>query len=438
MPKHLKIFLIFLFLHPPSNSQTLYFPPLNGNTWDTLSPAGIGWCLPYVDSLYTYLDQNNTKAFLLLKNGKIVLEKYFGSFTQDSAWYWASAGKTLTAFAVGIAQQEGFLNLQDSSSMYLGTGWTIAPPQKEKLITILDQLRMSSGLDDNVPDHYCTLDTCLKYLADAGTRWAYHNGPYTLLDSVIENATSMTLNQWITQKIKNPTGMTGAFFPSGFNNVFYSKARSMARFGLLLLNKGKWNTTPVLTDSIFFNAMTTSSQIMNPSYGYLTWLNGKTSFLLPGSQFSFPGSLMPDAPSDMYAALGKNGQLINVVPSSGLVMVRMGDTPNGAEVSTLFNDTIWIKLKQIMCEPNLLSTSYEIQFQLYPNPADNFIHFQANQSGCFELYDILGVKRIVQRIEPGDQTVAINSLVGGSYYVVFISDDRSKPAYISKLQVHQH
>ena len=437
MPKHLKIFLIFLFLHPTSNSQTLYFPPLNGNTWDTLSPAGIGWCLPYVDSLYTYLDQNNTKAFLLLKNGKIVLEKYFGSFTQDSVWYWASAGKTLTAFAVGIAQQEGFLNLQDSSSMYLGTGWTIAPPQKEKLITILDQLRMSSGLDDNVPDHYCTLDTCLKYLADAGTRWAYHNGPYTLLDSVIENATSMTLNQWITQKIKNPTGMTGAFFPSGFNNVFYSKARSMARFGLLLLNKGKWNTTPVLTDSIFFNAMTTSSQIMNPSYGYLTWLNGKTSFQLPGSQFSFPGSLMPDAPSDMYAALGKNGQLINVVPSSGLVMVRMGDTPNGAEVSTLFNDTIWIKLKQIMCEPNTLNISNEFPFQLYPNPAGNFIRFNVNQSGWFELYDLLGVKRIVQRIQIGEQSIALHNLAGGSYYIVFISDDRKKPVVRYRLQVNQ-
>ncbi|MEZ5069123.1 MAG: hypothetical protein R2847_11860 [Bacteroidia bacterium] len=38
---------------------------------------------------------------------------------------------------------------------------------------------MTSGLDDGVPDNHCTYDSCLVYLADAGTRWAYHNAPYT-------------------------------------------------------------------------------------------------------------------------------------------------------------------------------------------------------------------------------------------------------------------
>lgn len=92
--------------------------------------------------------------------------------------------KTLAAFTLGIAQQEGFLSISDTSSNYLGAGWTDCPPIKEEKITIWNQLTMTSGLNDAVPYHYCTLDSCLQFLANAGTRWAYHNGPYTLLDEV--------------------------------------------------------------------------------------------------------------------------------------------------------------------------------------------------------------------------------------------------------------
>ena len=70
-----------------------------------------------------------------IADGKIVLEKYFGTFTQDSIHYWASAGKSLTATMIGIAQQKGLLNINDSVSKYLGVGWSSETRQKEKLIT---------------------------------------------------------------------------------------------------------------------------------------------------------------------------------------------------------------------------------------------------------------------------------------------------------------
>lgn len=57
------------------------------------------------------LEAENTKAFILLKDGKIALEKYFGSHTRATPWYWASAGKTLTAFMVGIAVEESDLSI---------------------------------------------------------------------------------------------------------------------------------------------------------------------------------------------------------------------------------------------------------------------------------------------------------------------------------------
>lgn len=75
-----------------AQGQTIYFPPLTGNTWDTLSPRSQGWCTDQLPALYNYLGATNTKAFIVLKNGRIVLERYFGTFTADSTWYWASAG----------------------------------------------------------------------------------------------------------------------------------------------------------------------------------------------------------------------------------------------------------------------------------------------------------------------------------------------------------
>ena len=172
-------------------AQSLYFPPKIGNTWDTISPTGLGWCQERIDSLYAFLEQKDAKAFILLKDGKIVLEKYFGTFTQDSAWQWNSAGKTLTGFTVGIAQQEGHLKITDTTSKYLGKGWTSCTSTQEDKITIKHQLSMTTGLDDNILTWSCTKNTCLKYLTDPETRWAYHNAPYTLLDDVISNATGV-------------------------------------------------------------------------------------------------------------------------------------------------------------------------------------------------------------------------------------------------------
>ena len=172
----------------------IYFPPTVGNSWETRTPTELGRCEDQLPELVSLLESNNTKAFLVLKNGRIVIENYFGTFTQDSLWYWASAGKTLTSYLVGIAQQNGQLSIEDLSSSYLGSGWTSCTAAQENNITVRNQLTMTSGLDDGGVDDDCTLPICLNYLAPSGTRWAYHNAPYTRLDGVLEGATGQTLN----------------------------------------------------------------------------------------------------------------------------------------------------------------------------------------------------------------------------------------------------
>lgn len=372
--------------------QSLYFPPVSGSTWQTVSPASLGWCVSEIDSLYDFLEKGETKAFILLKDGKIAIEKYFGSFTQDSVWYWASAGKSLTAFLVGLAQQEGFLKIQDTSSKYLGTGWSSLTAAQESAITVRNHLSMTTGLDDGAGNPDCTLKSCLQYKADPGLRWAYHNAPYTLLDKVIEGATGKNLNSYASEKLKNATGITGLFIKLDYNNVFFSTARTMARFGLLTLAKGAWNGVKIMTDTGYFREMVSTSQNLNKSYGYLWWLNGKQSYMVPGLQLVIPGSIMDAAPDDMFSGLGKNGQYCNVVPSKNLVVIRMGNNPpqGGGLVPTAYNNNIWKILNKIMCSSNSIADFENTEAGFYPNPATDKIQFHETPHRV-SIYSVSGV-----------------------------------------------
>jgi len=419
--KQILLITLCLFLIGKSFSQNLYFPPLVGKNWDTLSAKEMGWCTDKLDTLYDYLGSTQTKSFMVLVDGKIVLEKYFGTFNQDSSWYWASAGKTLTAMVVGIAQQEGFLNLNDSTSKYLGAGWTSLSQEKEGLISIRNQLTMTNGLDDGIAiNKDCTLKSCLQYKANAGERWAYHNAPYTLLDQVVSNATQQTYQQYFNNSIRNKTAISGLWLKVDYNNVFFSNTRSMARYGLLLLNRGKWDQTEVLTDTNYFNQMTKPSQNLNRAYGYLTWLNGSSNYMLPGTQLVFNGMLAPNAPADMYAALGKNGQILMVVPSKKLLVIRMGNDPDdGSLVPTTYANNIWVQLNKVICNgSNALSDLRDnVSIQLFPNPTEASFSIEGldkNHLKFIQIYDTQG--RLVQT-ETNAKFIDISRLAAATYYV---------------------
>ncbi|MCB9256992.1 MAG: serine hydrolase [Chitinophagales bacterium] len=332
--------------------EELYFPPLVGNTWERKSLATLEWDSTASLDLENYLASNGTRAFIILQNGRIVMERYWGnnitntsSFQENSLWYWASAGKTLTAFLVGIAQEENLLSIEDKSSDYLGQGWTNMSLAQENNIKIKHQLMMTTGLDYTAADLDCTDDTCLVYLNEPGTQWYYHNAPYTLLESVVANASSETYNAFTDSRIEAKTGMDGTWIQQDYLNVYWSTARDAARFALLLLADGTWDGTPVLSDQTYLNQMRNTSQNLNESYGYLTWLNGKPSIIYPGLASPLGLQLSPNAPADLYTGMGKNGQFIEVVPSLNLVVIRMGEAPDNSLVPTQFHDDMWLRIK---------------------------------------------------------------------------------------------
>lgn len=238
--------------------------------------------LDKLEELKIFLAEENSKSLMILVDGKVIVEAYFNGHRPNDLWQWNSAGKTLVTSIIGIAQQEKLLNINDKVSDYLGTGWTNMPIQKENLITIKNLLSMTSGIDDT---KQLVIKRNLTHTADAGERWAYGNVFQKLID-VVEKASKQDFNTYFDTKIGKKLGMQGFWRFGQVFKTYRSDTKSMAKFAKLILNNGQWKGEQII-DKNFIKEAINSSQNLNPSYGYMWWLNGKEHFMTPKSQEVF-------------------------------------------------------------------------------------------------------------------------------------------------------
>jgi len=327
-------------------TDAMYFPSNTDTTWARTSLSSLGWNENAVQPLLDFLNKTHTKSFMILVNGRIVMENYFNGHTAQTEWEWNSAGKSLVSFTVGIAQQEGLLDINDKVSKYLGNGWSSEALEKEHLITIKNLLSMTSGLDS---ENQLVIKKNMTYVADAGSKWSYNN-VFQLLMKIVANASHQDFDTYFKSKIANKIGMDGFWNNGLIFKIYHSNTRSAARFGLLALNNGQWKNEQIINQT-FFHDCTISSQSLNPSYGYLWWLNGKSSYMVPGSDKVFQGYLIPNAPADLYAAMGARDQRIYVIPGKNMVVVRMGEPSNPAHPTFAlsgFDKALWEKIDAVI------------------------------------------------------------------------------------------
>jgi CubicO group peptidase (beta-lactamase class C family) len=407
--KRIVALLVTLVASVSTPAQELYFPPEQSTgVWETRSPQDLNWCQDRLDSLQEFLRRTYTKAFIVLKDGRIVREWYFDAFQRDSVWYWASAGKTVTAALVGIAQDQKLLDINAPSSRYLGNGWSMMTKAQEDAITVRHHLTMTSGVEGRGPDDTdCRTPDCFTYRAAPGTIWDYYNPAYLKLQDIVAAASKMNFTSYYTQNLARRIGMGGVFI----NGVLWSVPRSMARFGLLLLAKGMWNGDTVIRDQSYFADMVSTSQNLNPSYGYLFWLNGKDRMMLPGIEASLPGPLIPQAPSDMYMGLGKNDQKLYVIPSQNMVIIRMGNPPTGSEpMQVVYDRQMWELISALPCATSVTETNEADTPATWPNPVIDVLHHRGTS---------VVIRTIDGRVVRSEvaSSVDISNLPGGVYMV---------------------
>lgn len=410
-------------------AQELYFPPTTGE-WETTDYADIGYCDENIAELLQYLDEGDSKAFILLKDGKIVIEEYFNNHSADMNWYWASAGKSLTALLIGIAQEEGILDIQNLTADYLGNDWADCSSAVQE-VKIIHQLTMTSGLDYTVDNEDCTDPGCLQCLNDPGKEWYYHNAPYTLLGNVIANASDENINQYTSTRLTGRVGMNGFWLQVGDNRLYFSTARSMARFGLLMLAGAEWDGEAILSDMTYYESMIVPSQEINPAYGYLWWLNGQDHFRLPGSTLDFNGMILPSAPADTYAAIGANGQYAIVIPSDNVVMIRMGNDPDESLVPINYLRGLMDRYDALSCMTSTHDAIENDVLSIYPTIATDRIYISGHHDVLrYQVYDHMG-RILLQGATMSE--VFVSQLTSGIYYILLEREDRVEAHSFMKL-----
>lgn len=325
-------------------SKELYFPPTDGGEWQTADPASAGFAPEKLKAVFDYAREQRSSGVVILHNGRLVAEEYWDadepkgngaargrSYDQrvvgkDAAGHViedvASAQKSVSSILCGMAQERGLLKITDPVSRYLGAGWSKGTPEQEGAITVRHLLTMTSGLDEQ-----------LNYEAPAGTVWMYNTTAYSRTLMCTAAAAKLNRDELTKAWLTDPIGMHDTRWAeraspgvAAVNAVgLATTARDLARFGLLILANGDWNGEPVIRDKQFLHDALHPSQTLNPSYGYLWWLNGQSQ-VRRGRQL-VKGPLIPTAPADLVAALGANHRKCYVVPSLGLVVTRLGDNP---------------------------------------------------------------------------------------------------------------
>ncbi len=329
---------------PDPRSLAMYFPPTATDDWETVSPAALGWDTTALNNALTYAGQQKSTGVVILWRGRIAAERYWNGWTPTKDSIIASAGKSVTSFLIGQLQEQGRLNITRPASTYLGTGWSRSPASEPR-ITVQHLLSMNSGLDDS-----------LRFVLEPGARFYYNNPAYYQTFDLITRVSGQGMNAVTGTLLWNRIGMRTATWRFNVDTgepgfILSCSTRDMARFGLLVLNKGRWDSQVLLADTSYLRASLSTSQASNPSYGYLWWLNGKASYRTPGPYLlpNTSGSLIPSGPSDLVAALGKGDKKIYVIPSLDLVVVRHGaeaDVAGGNPLAvSAFDEQWWQRLR---------------------------------------------------------------------------------------------
>lgn len=309
-------------------SQQLYFPA--AKEWETVTPRAVGWNEARLEKALDYARDAKSSGVVILHNGRIMAERYWQpenpSFRYKGLLHGksspghaiedvASCQKSVVSTMVGIAADKKLLTLDDPVHKHLGKGWSKATEAQESRITIRHLLTMTSGLNER-----------LRFEAAPGTKWKYNTAAYSQCLQIVCEATGKEANEITREWITRPLGMSDSKWVKrrglGANKFgFATTARDLARFGLMIQARGKWDdgqkTSQIVPESYLKQALN-PSQKLNRAYGYLWWLNKPRRAR---------ARVISAAPKDLFGAFGALGRKCYVVPSLGLVVTRLGDEP---------------------------------------------------------------------------------------------------------------
>lgn len=301
-------------------------------------------------------EEHHTRALVVVRDGKVLAERYaegFGPNTPQISW---SQGKSITAALLGVAIQEGYLDLWLDDPAPVPEWRGEDDPRRE--ITLRNLLNMSSGLDflnlglggprswTDENEHFRIYFEGLDVFEHAvnqpmdlppGSRFRYRNSDPLTVGRIVRRAVEAAGEDYLTfpqralfdrigaRSFVLETDPHGNFILTGYD---FGSARDWARFGLLHLWDGVWEGERILPEGWVDFVRAPAPGDPDRSYGGFFWVNR--------------GGMLPRAPEDAYLAAGFMGQNTVIVPSRDLVVVRLGPSPEDsmAYLSDIVGDVV--------------------------------------------------------------------------------------------------
>jgi CubicO group peptidase (beta-lactamase class C family) len=261
-------------------------------------------------------------SLLIIRNGYVMLDAYFHPYDGSFPHKLASVTKSVTATLIGIAVDQGKLEL-DRPMVSFFTDRTIANlDDRKKAITVRHLAEMMNGMDSGcLAGDEATLDAMRstpnwvqaaldrKMAQDPGTSFCYDSPGMHLLSAILQKVTGMTELEYARKNLFDPLGIHEVFWvsdPQGYTcgwGDLYLYPRDAAKIGYLWLNRGRWEDKQIVSASWVADSVKAHSNAGKDNYGYGIWV------------------ARSKAPDDSYFAVGRGGQYIRVYPSYNAIVV---------------------------------------------------------------------------------------------------------------------
>jgi CubicO group peptidase (beta-lactamase class C family) len=280
-----------------------------------------------------------TRAVLIVHNGRIIAERYAPGITKDTPLLSWSMAKSFTNAIIGILVRQNKIAIKAPAAV---SEWQTAEDSRHS-ITLDQLLRMSSGLqwvEAYAERPISDVNIMLFLKPDMGayaaskplavkpdTLWCYSSGTTNIICRLIREKIGSREAYWDfpRRELFNKLGMKSAIWGTDATGTFvgssylYATARDYARFGMLYLNDGVWQGERILPEGWVAYSITPTPAAPKGEYGAHFWLNR-------GGDSKAISRLYPQLPADAFFARGYQGQIIAIIPSRKLVVVRLGMT----------------------------------------------------------------------------------------------------------------
>lgn len=293
-------------------------------------------------------------SVMVIRHGKVVAEGWWAPYRAEDQHVMYSVTKSVVSTAVGFAQQEGLLNVNDMLISYFPELTPENISENLKNMRIRDLLTMTTGHNEGTMNpmrasangDYTQAFLSLEVEHKPGTFFKYNSGASYMLSALVQKVSGLRLEVYLKPRLFDPLGIEPPLWgisPEGVNlaGALYFKTEDLAKLALLYLQKGMWNGERLLDESWVLAA--TSAQVSNGSnvnsnwehgYGYQFWQNKVTGFRADGALGQF-GFVFPEYDTVLVITSGTDDMhsVMEVVWDKFIPALNAGSLPENTKAN---------------------------------------------------------------------------------------------------------